>query len=79
LSTNAAIFSWALTAVSLFGTMLNIRLDRRCFYIWSVTNACWMMFNLLIGQYAQAFLYLVNFALAIWGVIEWQRRQKAAL
>jgi uncharacterized membrane protein YiaA len=79
LSVEIVIFTWALTAVSLFGTMLNIRLDRRCFYIWSVTNASWMMFNLLIGQYAQAFLYLVNFALSIYGAIEWQRRQKATL
>lgn len=68
-------FTWFLTLASLAGTMMNIRMDRRCFYVWSVTNAGWSAVNFLIGQYAQSFLFLVYFVLSLQGLRQWQRRQ----
>ena len=32
-------FKWSLAILSLVGVILNVHHDRRCFYIWAVTNA----------------------------------------
>lgn len=68
-------FHWLLTLASLAGVVLNVRLDRRCFYVWTVTNACWAVIDWRKGLYAQAVLFAVYFALAIYGVYEWKRRE----
>lgn len=68
-------FTWILTAASLIGTVMNIRIDRRCFYVWSVTNACWMAIDFHAGQYAQAALFGIYFLLSLQGVRQWQRKQ----
>lgn len=69
------LITWLLTLASLAGVVLNVRLDRRCFYVWTVTNACWAVIDWRKGLYAQAVLFAVYFALAIYGVYEWKRRE----
>lgn len=63
----------ALTALSIVGVILNIRRIRACFYVWAVTNFCWMAVDFYREIYAQAALFLVYFALAIYGAFEWRR------
>lgn len=63
---------WLLVIGSLIGVVMNIKHDRRCFYIWAVTNATWAAVDFSHGLYSQAFLQAVYFALAIWGLIEWR-------
>jgi len=72
------LITWIITAASLIGVVLNIRLDRRCFYVWCVTNSAWMVIDYNKGLYAQSVLFAVYFALSIWGVYSWQRKQRAA-
>jgi len=73
------IFTWLLVAAALVGTVLNVKQDRRCFYIWAVTNAGLSGVNLITGQWAQALLFAVYFALALVGVRQWQKRQQAGV
>lgn len=67
-----AYLMWFLTALSLYGVVLNIRKRRECFYVWGVTNASWAVVDFHAGLFAQAALFGVYFALAIWGVWEWR-------
>ena len=47
---------WLLASASLLATVLNIKHRKECFAIWTVTNACWCVIDIMHGIYAQAFL-----------------------
>lgn len=64
---------WLVTALSLVGTILNIKKKRICFGIWLVTNSIWCLFDFSIGAYAQSALFAVYVGLALWGVIAWRK------
>lgn len=66
-------WTWGLTLFSIIGVILNIKKKKSCFYIWAGTNFSWMVVDYLYGFYAQAFLFLIYFGLAIWGIIAWRR------
>lgn len=66
------LFKWGLAALSLLGVVLNIRRDRRCFYIWAFTNASWCVVDVVHAVWSQAALMAVYFALSIWGLIQWK-------
>jgi nicotinamide riboside transporter PnuC len=63
---------WLLTAGSIAGVILNIKRKRSCFIIWGITNAAWVWVDLDAGLYAQAVLFAVYFALAVWGYFAWK-------
>lgn len=62
---------WLVTILSITGVILNIYKNKWCFVIWSITNFSWMIIDFYKGIYAQAFLFLVYFLLAIYGLIKW--------
>ena len=62
---------WLLASASLLATVLNIKHRKECFAIWTVTNACWCVIDVMHGIYAQAFLQAVYCGLAIWGLVAW--------
>ena len=63
-----------ITLASLVGTAANAFGKRWCFAVWLFTNAFWCVHNAAIGEWSQAILYLVNFALAIVGLWKWRRK-----
>lgn len=69
-------FTWIVTCLSLIGVVLNIRQDRRCFFIWCFTNSSWMAVDFHKGLYAQAFMFSVYLILSIWGIWAWKRHKK---
>ena len=68
-------FTWALTAISLCGTVLNIRKSIWCFYLWTFSNLVWFLYDLYIGLHSRAVLDFIHFCLAIWGIVEWRKRR----
>lgn len=50
---------WALTAVSLTGTVLNIRKNIWCFYIWLIGDILWYTLDFTSGTYGRALLDFV--------------------
>ncbi len=66
--------TWIFTIISLVGVWLNIRKDRRCFYLWSCTNFAWAVVDFRAGLYAQAALFAIYFCLSIWGLWEWRQK-----
>lgn len=70
------ILGWLVMMLSLFGTVLNIKRRRECFFIWVFSNAFWMIVDFTHGIYSQSALHCVYFFLAIWGVLEWSKTTK---
>jgi len=64
---------WLLAGLSIFGVVLNVHKDSACFLVWMFTNACWAVIDFRKRLYAQAFLFVVYFVLALWGWISWAR------
>jgi hypothetical protein len=62
---------WIITGLALVGVELNIRHDKRCFMVWSVTNAIFTIQTFLLGGYNLAILYFVYFIQAIRGLRKW--------
>lgn len=67
---------WIITVFSILGVVLNIYKNKYCFIIWAVTNFSWMCVDFYYKIYSQAFLFLVYFCLAIFGLIKWYREEK---
>lgn len=67
-------FTWIITLVSLTGTILNIRKNIWCFYLWCFGNTAWLSFDLWSGLYSRALLDLVQLILAVWGIVAWSRK-----
>ncbi len=70
------ISTWVLAVLSLAGVILNVRKDKRCFYLWGVANVGWVLINLRAGIPAQAALFLIYFGLSVWGFFDWRRHEK---
>lgn len=64
-------FYWIITAGALVGVVLNIKKDKRCFAIWSVTNAAFAIETFLFGVYNMTLLFSIYFLLALWGLKSW--------
>lgn len=64
--------TWILAAASLAGVWLNIRRDRRCFAVWTGTNATWAGVDFAAGLPAQGCLMLVYAGLAVYGWRAWR-------
>ncbi len=73
-----AVFTWAATIVALAGTVLNCKKIRACFYLWTVTNAMWLAFDLSQGLPSRAVLDAVQLALALYGIYEWRKLDEEA-
>lgn len=67
------ILSYAVTAISIIGTIANSFQKRWCFYVWIITNSFWVVFNTINKQHSQAILYLFNLAMAIVGLRKWRK------
>ncbi len=66
---------WAITALSIVGVILNIKKHKSCFIIWLFTNLSWMVYDFIIGAYAQSALFAVYAILAVYGLLEWTKQK----
>lgn len=64
---------WFLAGLSIIGVVLNVHKDSNGFLLWMFTNACWAVIDFRKRLYAQSFLFIVYFFLALWGWISWVR------
>lgn len=66
--------SWVLVAISLLGNIFVIKRNVIGQWLWTVGNTGWILYDLSMGAYSQAFLFAAYLAMSIWGVIEWTRQ-----
>jgi nicotinamide riboside transporter PnuC len=67
-------FTWILTILSIIGVILNAHQDRRCFYLWMVTNTSWAAVDFYKGIYAQGVMFSLYTLLAVWGLYKWRHK-----
>lgn len=65
--------SWILVALSLAGNIFVIKKNVIGQWIWALSNMGWILFDLSLGAYSQAFLFAVYFGMCVWGIIAWSR------
>jgi nicotinamide riboside transporter PnuC len=70
--------TWLLTALSVVGVILNILQDRRCFYVWTITNSCWAAVDFYRGLPAQGTMFLLYLGLSVSGLYRWKHKAKQA-
>lgn len=68
--------SWLMSAVALFGTILNAERNIYGFLFWLVSNLYMTIRFAYIGEYAQSVLFLIYFMLALHGISAWKRKEK---
>ena len=73
-----ATFTWAITIISLTGTILNVKKNSLCFWLWSFGNTAWLSYDLWLGLYSRAALDVVQLAFAIWGIVAWKKKSPSA-
>lgn len=65
--------TWITTAICLLGTILNVKKKSLCFYLWTVANMMWAIYDFKTGLYSRMILDLVQLGFAVWGIIEWRK------
>ena len=65
---------WGVSLLTICGSILNIKKINLCFWIWSVCNVFWLVFDIINGTYARAVLDVINLSTSIWGIIEWHKQ-----
>ena len=67
------IISYIITALSIIATVGNAFQKRWCFVVWLFTNAFWIVYDIWIGAYGQAMLYVANFIICVIGLKKWKK------
>lgn len=67
-----SILQIIIVIVALSGAWLNARKNVYGFCLWLISNGYWVIHNIIIKEYAQAFLYFAFFGMAIYGMYKWQ-------
>jgi len=60
-----------MAGITLAGSVFNAKKLRIGFLLWSITNFFWIARNIVIGEYAQSVVYVVNLCISIYGFIKW--------
>ena len=63
---------WSVTIASIIGTIANIYKKRWGFGVWLITNLCWTAYDIHLGVWSQALLFVVYSCLAAWGLWKWK-------
>lgn len=69
------IISYVVSIITIVGTVANAFQKRWCFWIWLITNAFWIGWNIAVGEYAQSIIYIVNLTTCIIGLFKWKRNK----
>lgn len=67
------LLTWVLAAISLVGTILNVKQRRVCFVLWFSANLAWVWIDWVHGVPAQAILMGIYAVLAVWGWFSWKK------
>lgn len=68
------VFTWVITVISLTGTILNVKKNVLCFWLWAFGNIAWLSYDLSLELYSRAVLDMVQLVFAIWGINEWKKK-----
>lgn len=67
---------WLVTALSLYGNVLNVKKKVSGFVVWVIANGLWLTYDIVTGLYSRAALDIVQTAFCVWGIIEWKDKEE---
>lgn len=70
-------YAYAIMAVALAGTAMNVRRSRWCWPVWMASNAASAAYLASGGFWTQAGLQVVFLAVGVWGWITWTRAERS--
>lgn len=65
---------WGVSLLTICGSILNIKKINLCFWIWSLCNVFWLIFDIKNKTYSRAVLDLINLSTSVWGIVEWHKQ-----
>ncbi|MCB1119286.1 MAG: nicotinamide mononucleotide transporter, partial [Chlamydiia bacterium] len=68
--------SWLFVFLSLAGNVFIIKKNVIGQWMWAFSNLGWIVYDVSIGAYSQAFLFTVYFGMCVWGIISWTNESK---
>lgn len=68
------VFCWLITLIALIGAYFNSKQNKIGFYFWIVSNVSFCIVNLIIGQFAQSFLFFAYLIISIYGLVVWSKK-----
>ena len=71
------VWMWGVTILCLIGTAANVFKKRICFYLWTVGNIAWLIYDISTGQYSRAVLDAVHLVFAVIGIFTWKKETKS--
>lgn len=72
------ILTYIMAGITLAGSVFNAKKLRIGFALWGITNAWWIYRNIVIGEYAQAVVYVANLCISIYGFVSWSKNADSA-
>jgi nicotinamide riboside transporter PnuC len=68
---------WILVAIALAGNVLVIKKSVMGQWFWTVSNTGFVIYDLAIHNYSQAFLFFIYLGMSIWGITLWTKEAAA--
>lgn len=65
--------SWILVAIALAGNVLVIKKSVMGQWFWMVSNTGFVIYDIAIHNYSQAFLFFIYLGMSVWGVTLWTK------
>jgi len=65
--------SWIFAIIAVYGTYLNVKMDKRGFYFWLISNSAFCAINLAQAHLAQGFLFGIYLVLSVIGLQNWKK------
>ena len=70
-------FTWIIAAISIVGSILNIKKNPVCFYLWVICEIMCLIIDTKNQQYGRAFLDFFCIAMNIYGIFSWSKKEKS--
>ena len=72
-----SLLCYIATTLGIAGSILNVYKHYSCFILWEIANVLLFIYNLSIGEYCQATLFLTYGVITGWGLYKWVFEKKA--
>lgn len=69
-----SVIGWIITSVSLLGTVLNVKKNILCFYVWALANLAWIWYDAYLHLHSRMVLDAIQLGMAFWGIAAWSKK-----
>lgn len=70
------IVLWFFSLLAVYGAVLNVLKKESCFWVWTICNIFWLIYDIVTAQTARAILDFMNLVTSTWGIIVCLKKEK---